>query len=104
MTSLRGSKTLKLIAQAGSNRIEFKGTGHNDGMGYILDNVVATSESSQQTNAIREHATQDPAAQNALSDKARAEADRQCLEQENRNSLMLSQLHLVSWSRPTNKR
>ncbi|MBJ6938315.1 hypothetical protein, partial [Vibrio cholerae] len=55
-------KTLKLTAQAGSNRIEFKGTGHNDGLGYILDNVVATSESSQQANAIREHATQNPTA------------------------------------------
>ncbi|TQQ60389.1 MARTX multifunctional-autoprocessing repeats-in-toxin holotoxin RtxA [Vibrio cholerae] len=80
-------KTLKLIAQAGSNRIEFKGTGHNDGLGYILDNVVATSESSQQANAIREHATQNPAAQNALSDKERAEADRQCLEQEKQKQL-----------------
>ncbi|HDG1729510.1 TPA: MARTX multifunctional-autoprocessing repeats-in-toxin holotoxin RtxA [Vibrio cholerae] len=80
-------KTLKLTAQAGSNRIEFKGTGHNDGLGYILDNVVATSESSQQANAIREHATQNPAAQNALSDKERAEANRQRLEQEKQKQL-----------------
>lgn len=80
-------KTLKLTAQAGSNRIEFKGTGHNDGLGYILDNVVATSESSQQANAIREHATQNPTAQNALSDKERAEADRQRLEQEKQKQL-----------------
>ncbi|TQQ51256.1 MARTX multifunctional-autoprocessing repeats-in-toxin holotoxin RtxA [Vibrio cholerae] len=80
-------KTLKLTAHAGSNRIEFKGTGHNDGLGYILDNVVATSESSQQANAIREHATQNPAAQNALSDKERAEADRQRLEQEKQKQL-----------------
>ncbi|HGE6133808.1 TPA: MARTX multifunctional-autoprocessing repeats-in-toxin holotoxin RtxA [Vibrio cholerae] len=80
-------KTLKLTAQAGSNRIEFKGTDHNDGLGYILDNVVATSESSQQANAIREHATQNPAAQNALSDKERAEADRQRLEQEKQKQL-----------------
>lgn len=80
-------KTLKLTAQAGSNRIEFKGTGHNDGLGYILDNVVATSESSQQANAIREHATQNPAAQNALSDKERAEADHQRLEQEKQKQL-----------------
>ncbi|HDI3209794.1 TPA: MARTX multifunctional-autoprocessing repeats-in-toxin holotoxin RtxA [Vibrio cholerae] len=80
-------KTLKLTAQAGSNRIEFKGTGHNDGLGYILDNVVATSESSQQANAIRAHATQNPAAQNALSDKERAEADRQRLEQEKQKQL-----------------
>ncbi|HFG2121366.1 TPA: MARTX multifunctional-autoprocessing repeats-in-toxin holotoxin RtxA [Vibrio cholerae] len=80
-------KTLKLTAQAGSNRIEFKGTGHNDGLGYILDNVVATSESSQHANAIREHATQNPAAQNALSDKERAEADRHRLEQEKQKQL-----------------
>ncbi|EOC7933195.1 MARTX multifunctional-autoprocessing repeats-in-toxin holotoxin RtxA [Vibrio cholerae] len=80
-------RTLKLTAQAGSNRIEFKGTGHNDGLGYILDNVVATSESSQQANAIREHATQNPAAQNALSDKERAEADHQRLEQEKQKQL-----------------
>ncbi|EKA4522291.1 MARTX multifunctional-autoprocessing repeats-in-toxin holotoxin RtxA [Vibrio cholerae] len=80
-------KTLKLTAQAGSNRIEFKGTGHNDGLGYILDNVVATLESSQQANAIREHATQNPATQNALSDKERAEADRQRLEQEKQKQL-----------------
>lgn len=80
-------KTLKLTAQAGSNRIEFKGTGHNDGLGYILDNVVATSESSQQANAIRDHASQPQAAQNALSDKERAEADRQRLEQEKQKQL-----------------
>ncbi len=80
-------KTLKLTAQAGSNRIEFKGTGHNDGLGYILDNVVAKSESSQQANAIREHASQPQAAQNALSDKERADADRQRLEQEKQKQL-----------------
>ncbi|MBY7666575.1 MARTX multifunctional-autoprocessing repeats-in-toxin holotoxin RtxA [Vibrio anguillarum] len=80
-------KTLKLTAHAGSNRIEFKGTGHNDGLGYILDNVVAKSETPQQTNAVSEHATQNQAAQNALSDKERAEADRQRLEQEKQKQL-----------------
>ncbi|MCU8343926.1 MARTX multifunctional-autoprocessing repeats-in-toxin holotoxin RtxA [Vibrio vulnificus] len=80
-------KTLKLTAHAGSNRIEFKGTGHNDGLGYILDNVVAKSESSQQANAVSEHATQNQASQNALSDKERAEADRQRLEQEKQKQL-----------------
>lgn len=80
-------KTLKLTAQAGSNRIEFKGTGHNDGLGYILDNVVAKSETPQQTNAVSEHATQNQASQNALSDKERAEADRQRLEQEKQKQL-----------------
>ncbi|MEK0274205.1 MARTX multifunctional-autoprocessing repeats-in-toxin holotoxin RtxA [Vibrio vulnificus] len=80
-------KTLKLTAHAGSNRIEFKGTGQNDGLGYILDNVVAKSESSQQANAVSEHATQNQASQNALSDKDRAEADRQRLEQEKQKQL-----------------
>ncbi|MFO4688378.1 MARTX multifunctional-autoprocessing repeats-in-toxin holotoxin RtxA [Vibrio cholerae] len=80
-------KTLKLTAQAGSNRIEFKGTGDNDGGGYILDNVVAKSESSQQANAVSDHATQNQASQNALSDKERAEADRQRLEQEKQKQL-----------------
>nr|WP_245834735.1 MARTX multifunctional-autoprocessing repeats-in-toxin holotoxin RtxA [Vibrio salilacus] len=80
-------KTLKLTTHAGSNRIEFKGTGHNDGLGYILDNVVAKSESSQQANAVSEHATQNQASQNALSDKDRAEADRQRLEQEKQKQL-----------------
>ncbi|HFQ5401885.1 TPA: MARTX multifunctional-autoprocessing repeats-in-toxin holotoxin RtxA [Vibrio vulnificus] len=80
-------KTLKLTAHAGSNRIEFKGTGHNDGLGYILDNVVAKSESSQQANAVSEHATQNQASQNALSDKDSAEADRQRLEQEKQKQL-----------------
>ncbi|EMN7333189.1 MARTX multifunctional-autoprocessing repeats-in-toxin holotoxin RtxA [Vibrio vulnificus] len=80
-------KTLKLTAHAGSNRIEFKGTGQNDGLGYILDNVVAKLESSQQANAVSEHATQNQASQNALSDKERAEADRQRLEQEKQKQL-----------------
>ncbi|EHH0710423.1 MARTX multifunctional-autoprocessing repeats-in-toxin holotoxin RtxA [Vibrio vulnificus] len=80
-------KTLKLTAHAGSNRIGFKGTGQNDGLGYILDNVVAKSESSQQANAVSEHATQNQASQNALSDKDRAEADRQRLEQEKQKQL-----------------
>ncbi|EKO5175658.1 MARTX multifunctional-autoprocessing repeats-in-toxin holotoxin RtxA [Vibrio vulnificus] len=80
-------KTLKLTAHAGSNRIEFKGTGQNDGLGYILDNVVAKSESSQQANAVSEHATQNQASQNALSDKERAEADRQRLEREKQKQL-----------------
>ncbi|MDE1333242.1 MARTX multifunctional-autoprocessing repeats-in-toxin holotoxin RtxA [Vibrio aestuarianus] len=80
-------KTLKLTAHAGSNRIEFKGTGHDDGFGYILDNVVAKSETLQQTNAVSEHATQNQASQNALSDKDRAEADRQRLEQEKQKQI-----------------
>ncbi|WP_299014849.1 MARTX multifunctional-autoprocessing repeats-in-toxin holotoxin RtxA [uncultured Photobacterium sp.] len=81
-------KTLKLTAQAGSNRIEFKGTGHNDGLGYILDNVVAKSEMLQHANAVSEHAEQNEAAQNAMGDKERAEADRQRLEQEKEKQLV----------------
>ncbi|MDE9482109.1 MARTX multifunctional-autoprocessing repeats-in-toxin holotoxin RtxA [Xenorhabdus bovienii] len=74
------NKTLSLTAQAGSNRLEFKGTGTNDGLGYILDNVVAKSELPD--SVIADHVQQDAAAQNALQDKEKAEADRQRLEQE----------------------
>ncbi|WP_198672902.1 alpha/beta fold hydrolase, partial [Photorhabdus sp. CRCIA-P01] len=81
------NKTLELTAKAGSNRIEFKGTGLNDGVGYILDNVVAKSKSSRQANIITEHVKQDKAAQNALSDKETAEKDRQLLEQEKEKQL-----------------
>ncbi|KER05227.1 MARTX multifunctional-autoprocessing repeats-in-toxin holotoxin RtxA [Photorhabdus temperata] len=74
--------TLELTAKAGDNRIAFKGTGLNDGIGYILDNVVAKSKHPRQTNAVTEHAKQDKAAQNALNDKENAEKDRLLLEQE----------------------
>ena len=80
-------QTLKLTAKAGSNRIEFKGTGQNDGLGYVLDNVVAISEIPQQTNAVSEHAEQNEAAQNATADKERAEADSQRLKQEKAQQL-----------------
>ncbi|OCQ51963.1 RtxA repeat protein [Photorhabdus australis subsp. thailandensis] len=76
------NKTLELTAKTGNNRIEFKGTGLNDGIGYVLDNIVAKSENSRQANAVTEHAKQDRAAQNALNDKEKAEADRRLLEQE----------------------
>lgn len=80
-------KTLKLTANSGSNRIEFKGTGHNDGLGYVLDNVVAKSETSHQANAVADNAEQNQAAKNAMSDKKRAEADRQRLEKEKQKQL-----------------
>ncbi|WP_434525499.1 MARTX multifunctional-autoprocessing repeats-in-toxin holotoxin RtxA [Photorhabdus asymbiotica] len=81
------NKTLELTAKAGSNRIEFTGTGLNDGVGYILDNVIAKSERSPQANIITKHVKQDKAAQNALSDKEKAEKDRQLLEQEKEKQL-----------------
>ncbi|CDL79447.1 MARTX multifunctional-autoprocessing repeats-in-toxin holotoxin RtxA [Xenorhabdus cabanillasii] len=74
------NKTLTLKAQAGSNRLEFAGTGQNDGLGYVLDNVVAQSE--LPGSGIAKHVKQDQAARNALQDKEKAEADRQRLEQE----------------------
>ncbi|WP_323854280.1 MARTX multifunctional-autoprocessing repeats-in-toxin holotoxin RtxA [Xenorhabdus koppenhoeferi] len=72
--------TLTLTAKAGSNRLEFKGTGKSDGFGYILDNVVAKPELSD--SGIADHMKQDKAAQNALQDKEKAEAGRQRLIQE----------------------
>ncbi|WP_449592748.1 C80 family cysteine peptidase [Photorhabdus tasmaniensis] len=80
-------KTLELIAKAGINRIEFKGIGDDNGIGYILDNIVAKSESPLQVNMVTEQAKQDKTAQSALSDKERAEKDRQHLEQEKNNQL-----------------
>ncbi|OHV55592.1 peptidase C80 [Photorhabdus temperata] len=76
------TQKLDLMAKAGTNRIEFKGTGQDDGLGYILDNVVAKFKHSQQTDVVTEQAKQDKAAQNALNDKEKAEKDRQLLEQE----------------------
>ncbi|WP_319924498.1 MARTX multifunctional-autoprocessing repeats-in-toxin holotoxin RtxA [Xenorhabdus littoralis] len=79
------NKTLTLTAKAGSNRLEFSGIGSSDGFGYVLDNVVATSELSE--SDIADHVKQDKAAQNALQDKENAEADRQRLEQEKDKTL-----------------
>ncbi|PQQ22702.1 MARTX multifunctional-autoprocessing repeats-in-toxin holotoxin RtxA [Photorhabdus hindustanensis] len=81
------SKTLELIAKAGTNRIEFKGIGDNNGIGYILDNVVAKSVGTLPANSVIEHARQDQAAKNALSDKEKAEKDRQLLEREKEKQL-----------------
>ncbi|NOI36591.1 MARTX multifunctional-autoprocessing repeats-in-toxin holotoxin RtxA, partial [Vibrio cyclitrophicus] len=101
-------KILKLTANSGSNKIEFKGTGHNDGRGYVLDNVVAKSEAiietvgtplqvselsyqpdemSDEASTIADSAEQNQAAKNAMSDKERAEAARQRLEQEKQKQL-----------------
>ncbi|MCC8464666.1 MARTX multifunctional-autoprocessing repeats-in-toxin holotoxin RtxA [Photorhabdus bodei] len=81
------SETLELIAKAGTNRIEFKGIGDNNGIGYILDNVVAKSVGTLPANSVTEYARQDQAAKNALSDKEKAEKDRQLLEQEKEKQL-----------------
>ncbi|WP_416776198.1 MARTX multifunctional-autoprocessing repeats-in-toxin holotoxin RtxA [Xenorhabdus budapestensis] len=74
------NKTLTLKAQEGINRLEFAGTGKSDGLGYVLDNIVAQSELSG--SDIAKHVKQNKAARNALQDKEKAEADRQRLEQE----------------------
>ncbi|WP_187653017.1 MARTX multifunctional-autoprocessing repeats-in-toxin holotoxin RtxA [Xenorhabdus sp. PB62.4] len=76
------NKALTLKAKAGSNRLEFSGIGLNDGLGYVLDNVSATSLSDKSDKVIAEHMQQDKASQNALQDKERAEADKQRLAQE----------------------
>ncbi|WP_319938238.1 MARTX multifunctional-autoprocessing repeats-in-toxin holotoxin RtxA [Xenorhabdus littoralis] len=79
------NKTLTLTAKAGSNRLKFLGIGSIDGVGYVLDNVVATSELSE--SDIADHVKRDKAAQNALQDKKNAEADRQRLKQEKDKTL-----------------
>jgi len=75
-------QTLQLTAQTGNNRIEFKGTGESNGLGYILDNVVAKSEKIAATSAVSDNAQQNKAAANAQNDKEKAEADAQRLQQE----------------------
>ncbi|PHM75516.1 RTX cytotoxin [Xenorhabdus cabanillasii JM26] len=78
-------KQLVLVAQAGSNRLAFKGTGNSDGRGYILDNVVATSNRSDSAQVKR--TSQTSVAGDVLHDKANAEADRQRLMQEREKQL-----------------
>ncbi|WP_340620711.1 MARTX multifunctional-autoprocessing repeats-in-toxin holotoxin RtxA [Xenorhabdus siamensis] len=73
-------KQLVLVAQAGSNRLAFKGTGNSDGSGYILDNIVATSNRSDSAQVKR--TSQMSVAGDVLHDKANAEADRQRLMRE----------------------
>ncbi|PHM68910.1 MARTX multifunctional-autoprocessing repeats-in-toxin holotoxin RtxA [Xenorhabdus kozodoii] len=80
------NKTLTLTAKAGSNRLEFSGIGLNDGLGYVLDNVVATSELSSDSG-VAHHVKQDKAAHNALQDKENAEADSQRLAEEKEKQL-----------------
>ncbi|WP_340615543.1 MARTX multifunctional-autoprocessing repeats-in-toxin holotoxin RtxA [Xenorhabdus entomophaga] len=78
------NKALTLKAKKGNNRLEFSGIGLSDGLGYVLDNVSATSSSSfdMPGSVITEHMGQDKAAQNALQDKENAEAGSQHLAQE----------------------
>ncbi|ERT11658.1 MARTX multifunctional-autoprocessing repeats-in-toxin holotoxin RtxA [Photorhabdus temperata] len=76
------NKTLELIAKEGRNWVEFEGTGLSDGMGYVLDNVIAQSRTPKQFHRVTEHVKQDKAVQNALSDKENVDKDRRLLEQE----------------------
>ncbi|WP_279625660.1 MARTX multifunctional-autoprocessing repeats-in-toxin holotoxin RtxA [Xenorhabdus ishibashii] len=76
------NQTLTLTAKAGKNLLGFSGIGLSDGLGYVLDNVSATSSSYLSDSAITDHVQQDKAAHNALQDKEKAQADRQRLEQE----------------------
>ncbi|WP_446469572.1 MARTX multifunctional-autoprocessing repeats-in-toxin holotoxin RtxA [Xenorhabdus stockiae] len=79
-------KQLVLIAQAGSNRLAFKGIGKDDGRGYILDNIVATSDRSDNSND-GELASKNVVAESVLADKSSAEADRERLAQEKEQQL-----------------
>ncbi|QTL38893.1 MARTX multifunctional-autoprocessing repeats-in-toxin holotoxin RtxA [Xenorhabdus budapestensis] len=79
-------KQLVLVAQAGSNRLAFKGTGNSDSKGYILDNVVATSDRSD-SRGNAESPSGNLVSGRVLSDKANAEADRERLKQEKEKQL-----------------
>jgi len=84
-------QSLTLTATAGTNQLEFRGIGVDDGGGYVIDNVSAHSTTVSQDILVSpltppadvaDNANQDQAANNALSDKERAEADKQRLEAE----------------------
>ncbi|WP_244903160.1 alpha/beta fold hydrolase, partial [Xenorhabdus innexi] len=81
-------KQLVLVAQGGDNRLAFRGTGNDDGRGYILDNIVAISDRSDDSNNNEaELSLKNSVAESVLTDKSSAEADHQRLMQEKEQQL-----------------
>ncbi|MEN7431169.1 MARTX multifunctional-autoprocessing repeats-in-toxin holotoxin RtxA [Chromobacterium sp. TRC.1.1.SA] len=73
-------KQLQFTAAAGSNRLSFSGTGPEDTLGYVIDNVSAYAEQMPDVEV--------PQAGTQVSqDQAAAERDRQRLEQEKSRQL-----------------
>ncbi|HAT2491874.1 TPA: MARTX multifunctional-autoprocessing repeats-in-toxin holotoxin RtxA [Aeromonas hydrophila] len=76
------SKALTLTAREGRNTLAFRGIGESNGLGYLLDNVVATASGKAEIGQISAQLAQDDNAARARGDQASADADKQRLEQE----------------------
>lgn len=76
------SKALTLTAREGRNTLAFRGTGESNGLGYLLDNVVATASGKAEIGQVSAQLAQDDNAARARGDQASADADKQRLEQE----------------------
>lgn len=76
------SKALTLTAREGTNTLAFRGTGENNGLGYLLDNVEATASGKAEIGQVSAQLVQDDNAARARGDQASADADKQRLEQE----------------------
>ncbi|MGL6508114.1 MARTX multifunctional-autoprocessing repeats-in-toxin holotoxin RtxA [Aeromonas hydrophila] len=76
------SKALTLTASEGHNTLAFRGTGESNGLGYLLDNVVATASGKAEIGQVSAQLAQDDNAARARGDQASADADKQRLEQE----------------------
>ncbi len=81
------SKALTLTASEGRNTLAFRGIGESNGLGYLLDNVVATASGKAEIGQVSAQLAQDDNAARARGDQASAEADKQRLEQEKRQQL-----------------
>ncbi|ELM3750857.1 MARTX multifunctional-autoprocessing repeats-in-toxin holotoxin RtxA [Aeromonas dhakensis] len=81
------SKALTLTAREGANTLAFRGTGENNGLGYLLDNVVATAAGKAEIGQVSAQLAQDDNAARARGDQASADADKQRLEQEKAQQL-----------------
>ncbi|WP_323059708.1 MARTX multifunctional-autoprocessing repeats-in-toxin holotoxin RtxA [Aeromonas hydrophila] len=76
------SKALTLTASEGRNTLAFRGIGESNGLGYLLDNVVATASGKAKIGQVSAQLAQDDNAARARGDQASADADKQRLEQE----------------------
>ncbi|MGN4987610.1 alpha/beta fold hydrolase [Aeromonas hydrophila] len=76
------SKALTLTASEGRNTLAFRGIGESNGLGYLLDNVVATASGKAEIGQVSAQLAQDDNAARARGDQASADADKQRLEQE----------------------
>ncbi|VXA79991.1 MULTISPECIES: MARTX multifunctional-autoprocessing repeats-in-toxin holotoxin RtxA [Aeromonas] len=81
------TKQLTLTAREGRNSLAFRGTGENNGLGYLIDNVVATAAGKAEIGQVSTQLAEDGNAAQAQADRASADADKQRLEQEKAQQL-----------------